>query len=51
MYGVEGGAALHLINEKPIKTVQFVKEKHSYLVSYNNNIFDEKKFKAESIVL
>lgn len=51
MYGVEGGAALHLINEKPIKTVQFVKEKHSYIVSYSNNIFDEKKFKAESIVL
>tara|TARA_B110000438_G_scaffold272283_1_gene290830 strand:+ start:7934 stop:8629 length:696 start_codon:yes stop_codon:yes gene_type:complete len=51
IYGVEGGAALHLINEKPIKTVQFIKEKHSYIISHNNNVFDEKKLQVESIVL
>ena len=51
MYGIEGGAALHLINERPAKSIQFIKEKHSYFVSHNNLRVSEKKFKEETLLL
>ena len=51
MYGIEGGAALHFINEKPIKTVQFEKEKRSYLVTLKSNkTSDEKPLRPERII-
>ena len=37
MYGIEGGAALHFINEKPKLTVRFNKNKQAYNVKTNDN--------------
>ena len=52
MYGIEGGAALHIIDGKPIKSVCFENEKFSYLVSpCNNESLDERKLKVENLVL
>jgi len=37
MYGIEGGAALHFINEKPKLTVRFNENKQAYNVKINDN--------------
>ena len=37
MYGIEGGAALHFINEKPNLTVRFNENKQAYNVKINDN--------------
>jgi aminopeptidase N len=44
MYGIEGGAALHFINEQPEKTVRFQKNKHSYNVTLKDSTVSEKPY-------
>ena len=51
MYGVEGGAALHFINERPEKTVRFSKNKHSYNVTLKDNVVLEDPYPIEEIQL
>ena len=45
MYGIEGGAALHFINEKPKSTIRFKKNKQAYKVTFEENKVIEKPYK------
>ena len=45
VYAVDGGAALHIKNEKLFKSVVFKKDKSSYDVSSNKGNLIEKSFK------
>ena len=45
VYAVDGGAALHIKNEKQFKSVVFKKDKSSYDVSSNKRNLIEKSFK------
>ena len=49
MYGIEGGAALHFINEQPEKTVRFQKNKHSYNVTLKNSTVSEKPYPIKEL--
>ncbi len=41
---IEGGAAMHYINEKPFKSLSFDKDKNSYNVYFDNNKVIEKPY-------
>ena len=45
MYGIEGGAALHFINEIPKQTIRFDKNKNAYKVTLDKNAINENPFK------
>ena len=45
MYAIEGGAALHFINEEPKSTIRFNKNKHAYKVTMEENKVIEKPYK------
>tara|TARA_B100000214_G_C23633930_1_gene475350 strand:- start:366 stop:620 length:255 start_codon:yes stop_codon:yes gene_type:complete len=45
MYAIEGGAALHFINEKPESTIRFIKDKQAYKVIFKEDKVIEKPFK------
>jgi dipeptidase E len=45
MYGIEGGAALHFIDEIPKQTIRFDKNKNAYKVNLDKNIINEIAFK------
>jgi aminopeptidase N len=49
MYGIEGGAALHFINEQPEKTVRFQKNKHSYNVTLKDSTVSEKPYPIKEL--
>ena len=49
MYGIEGGAALHFINEQPEKTVRFQKNKHSYNVTLEDSAVSEKPYPIKEL--
>tara|TARA_B100000029_G_scaffold516236_1_gene627868 strand:- start:20451 stop:21143 length:693 start_codon:yes stop_codon:yes gene_type:complete len=44
IFCIEGGSALHFIDEKPHINVQFHKDKHSYLATYSDGDIKESKF-------
>ena len=44
--GIEGNAALHLIDGKPFKSVNFGKNKNSYIVTFNNQTVIEDSFET-----
>ena len=44
MYGIEGGAALHFINEIPKSTIRFKKNKNSYKVTFEKNKINESPY-------
>ena len=46
MYGIEGGAALHFIDEVPNLTIQFKKNKYAYKVTLDGNKINESPYKA-----
>ena len=46
MYGIEGGAALHFIDEIPNSTIQFKKNKYAYKVTLDGNKINESPYKA-----
>ena len=45
MYGIEGGAALHFINEQPKSTVRFKRNKQAYKVTVQENKTQENPYK------
>ena len=44
-YAIDGGAAVHIVNGKYHKSLQFYPDSHVYQVSYKNNIVEEQKMK------
>jgi dipeptidase E len=46
MYGIEGGAALHFVDEIPNSTIQFKKNKYAYKVILDGNKINESPYKA-----
>ena len=50
VFAVDGGAALHIRDEKIFKSVVFKKEKNSYLVSKNGKEINEKSFKRIQLI-
>ena len=50
VYAVDGGAALHIKNEKQFKSVVFKKDKSSYEVSLDEENFVESSFKKASLI-
>ena len=50
VYAVDGGAALHIKNEKQFKSVVFKKYKSSYEVSLDKENFFETRFKKVSLL-
>ena len=44
MYGIEGGAALHFIDETPVYTVRFAKNKNAYNVTLQDREVSEDPF-------
>ena len=45
-YAIDGGAAVHIVNGKYHKSLQFFPDSHVYQVSYKDNIVEEQKMKA-----
>ena len=50
VFAVDGGAALHIKDEKIFKSVVFRKEKSSYFVSYDGKKINEKSFKKIKLI-
>ena len=50
VFAVDGGAALHIKDEKIFKSIVFRKEKSSYLVSQNGKAINEKSFKKTNLI-
>ena len=50
VFAVDGGAALHIKDEKIFKSVVFRNEKSSYLVSYDGEKINEKSFKKIKLI-
>ena len=50
VFAVDGGAALHIKDEKIFKSVVFKKEKSSYFVSYDGKKINEKSFKKTTLI-
>ena len=50
IFAVDGGAALHIKDEKIFKSVVFRNEKSSYLVSYDGKKINEKSFKKIKLI-
>ena len=46
MYGIEGGAALHFVDEIPNSTIKFKKNKYAYKVTLDGNKINESPYKA-----
>ena len=49
MYGIEGGAALHFVDEIPNSTIQFKKNKYAYKVTLDGNKINESPYKAQKL--
>ena len=49
MYGIEGGAALHFIDEAPAYTVRFAKNKNAYNVTLQDSIVLENPFEVREL--
>jgi hypothetical protein len=44
-YAIDGGAAVHIVNGKYHKSLQFYPDSHVYQVSYKDNMVEEQKMK------
>ena len=44
-YAIDGGAAVHIVNGKYHKSLQFYPDSHVYQVSCKDNIVEEQKMK------
>jgi len=49
MYGIEGGAALHFIDEQPDSTIRFKKNKNAYKVTFESNKIHENAYQAKEL--
>jgi aminopeptidase N len=47
--GIEGHAALHIINEESYKSVNFGINKNSYIVNYKDNLVEENSYESLNI--
>ena len=48
-YSIDGGCALHMIDEKPFKSIVFEKEKNAFLVTMGNSVLNEKAYTKRDI--
>jgi len=46
MYAIEGGAALHFIDEQPRSTIRFIRNKNAYKVTLKSNKLDENPYEV-----
>ena len=49
MYGIEGGAAIHFIDEQPDSTIRFKKNKNAYKVTCESNKIHENAYQAKEL--
>ena len=49
MYGIEGGAALHFIDEQPRSTIRFAQNKNAYKVTLESNKMNESAYPATEL--
>ena len=49
MYGIEGGAALHFIDEQPSSTIRFKKNKNAYKVTLESNTVNESAYQVKEL--
>ena len=49
MYGIEGGAALHFIDEIPNSTIRFKKNKNAYKVTFDGKKINEIPYKTKDL--
>jgi aminopeptidase N len=49
MYGIEGGAALHFIDEAPAYTVRFAKNKNAYNVTLQDSVVLENPYEVREL--
>jgi hypothetical protein len=49
MYGIEGGAALHFIDEQPSSTIRFAQNKNAYKVTFESNKIHERAYQATEL--
>ena len=49
MYGIEGGVALHFIDEQPDSTIRFKKNKNAYKVICESNKIHENAYQAKEL--
>jgi aminopeptidase N len=49
MYGIEGGAALHFIDEQPSSTIRFAQNKNAYKVTLETNKMNESAYPATEL--
>ena len=49
MYGIEGGAALHFIDEQPDSTIRFKKNKNAYKVTCESNKIHENAYQVKEL--
>jgi hypothetical protein len=50
MFGIEGGSALHFIDEVPEYAVRFARNKNSYNVTLQDNKVFEEPYKIRSLL-
>ena len=48
-FSIDGGSALHFINENPIKSVIFEKNKNAFFVTMNDFLLNEEAYSREEI--
>ena len=48
-YSIDGGCALHMIDEKPFKSIVFEREKNAFLVTMDDLALNEKAFSKREI--
>ena len=46
MYAIEGGAALHFIDEQPRSTIRFISNKNAYKVTLKSNKLYENPYEV-----
>ena len=51
MFGIEGGAALHFVDEQPNSTIRFKKNKNAYRVTLESNKVNEDPYKVVELDL
>ena len=49
MYGIEGGAALHFIDEQPSSTIRFAQNKNAYKVTLESNKIHESAYQVTEL--
>jgi aminopeptidase N len=48
-YSVDGGCALHMIDEKPFRSIVFEKDKNAFLVTMDDSVLNEERYRKREI--